>query len=189
LAAAMDQGSHSFYYAYGALNWRHLGYSGALIGAIWPLGVLAEIVLMSFSRGLFARFGATRLLLLGCAACVLRWGILAFDPPFALVVFAQFLHGATFALGHLGAMYFILTAVPHRLAATAQSLYAVCAVALGEGIATAVSGPLYAAFGGRTYLLMAAMGAVGVVFSLLLMRRWHKGQLIAGDADERPVTI
>ncbi len=109
----------------GAINWRHLGFSGTLIGLIWPLGVLAEIVLMTFSRGLFAKFGAGNLLLLGCLACVLRWSILAFDPPFALVLFAQALHGATFALGHLGAMYFIQSAVPAVWRPPPQSLYAV----------------------------------------------------------------
>ncbi len=42
------------------------------------------------------------------------------------------------------------------------------AVALIEGAATAASGPLYAAYAGRTYLLMAAMGIAGVLLSLIL---------------------
>src|SRR5262249_48249087 len=111
-----------------------LGYDGALIGIIWPLGVLAEIAFMSVSLKLFNRFGATNLLLMGAATCVLRWSIMAFDPPFAWVVFAQILHGGTYALAHLGAMYFIARAVPPRLSATAQSLYAVFVQGIGEGI-------------------------------------------------------
>jgi len=105
------------------LHWRALGYSGLLIGILWPLGVLAEIALFSQSLRVLRLIGPTRLLLYGGLGCAMRWTILAFDPPLPVVVFAQFLHGATFALAHLGAMYFILRAVPPRLAATAQSLY------------------------------------------------------------------
>ncbi len=184
LSASLDQGSHAFYYGYGGLHWTRLGYSGALIGAIWPLGVIAEAMLFSVSLTLFRRVGPTRLLYLGGAGCVLRWTVLAFDPPFALVVFAQVLHGATFALAHLGAMYFIVQAVPPRLSSTAQSLYAVGANGLAMGPATYLSGVLYPALGGRTYLLMAAMGLGAMLFAVLLGRTWHGGRITQRDTFE-----
>jgi PPP family 3-phenylpropionic acid transporter len=183
-AASFDQASHAFYYGYGGLHWRALGYSGALIGAIWPLGVIAEAMLFSVSLRLFRAIGATRLLLLGGIGCAVRWSILAFDPPLALVIFAQLLHGASYALAHLGAMYFIVKAVPPRLSATAQSLYAVMSSGVVMGLATYASGPLYERFGGRTYLLMAAMGVVTVVTSLWLARAWHGGRITQGGRDE-----
>jgi len=184
LAASLDQGSHAFYYAYGGLHWKRLGYSGGLIGAIWPLGVFAEIALMSVSLKVFRALGSTRLLLFGALGCVLRWTILAFDPPLPFVIFAQFLHGATFALAHLGAMYFILKAVPPRLAATGQSLYAVCSSGLAMGLATLASGPLYAAYGGRAYLLMSAMGAAAALFALLLGMLWNGAPITQHVSDE-----
>jgi len=184
LAASFDQGSHAFYYSYGGLHWRQLGYSGTLIGILWPLGVLAEIALMSMSLKVFRAFGATRLLMLGGLGCVLRWSILGFDPPLPFVVLAQFLHGATFAMAHLGAMYFILKAVPPRLAATAQSLYAVGSSGIIMGLATLASGPLYAAFGGRTYFLMAAMGLAAALSALMLDRAWDGGRITAHPATD-----
>ncbi len=189
IAASLDQGSHAFYYGYGGLHWRALGYSGTLIGIIWPLGVLAEIGLMSVSLRVFRVLGATRLLLLGGVACAVRWAILAFDPPLPFVIFAQLLHGATFAMAHLGAMYFILKAVPPRLAATAQSLYAVCSSGLAMGIATFASGPLYAAAGGRAYLLMSAMGAGAAVFAIWLGRAWHGARVTINVSEEAVETI
>ena len=183
-AASLDQGSHAFYYSYGGLHWHQIGYSGAMIGAIWPLGVFAEIALMSFSLVVFRALGATRLLLLGALGCVVRWTIMAFDPPLAVVVFAQVLHGATFAMAHLGAMYFILKAVPPRLAATAQSLYAVCSSGLAMGLATLACGPLYAQYGGRTYLLMAAMGVGALVFASLLGTAWHGGRITQAGGED-----
>lgn len=183
-AASFDQGSHAFYYGYGGLHWRELGYSGTLIGIIWPLGVLAEIGLMSVSLRVFRMLGATRLLMLGGIGCVVRWSILALDPPLPFVIFAQILHGATFAMAHLGAMYFILKAVPPRLAATAQSLYAVSSSGIVLGLATLASGPLYARFGGQTYFLMAAMGLLATIFALWLGRAWQGGRITKQDTGD-----
>jgi PPP family 3-phenylpropionic acid transporter len=188
-AASFDQASHAFYYGYGGLHWRALGYSGLLIGILWPLGVFAEIALFSQSLRVLRLIGPTRLLLYGGLGCAVRWTILAFDPPLPVVVFAQFLHGATFALAHLGAMYFILRAVPPRLAATAQSLYFVCSAGILMGVATFASGHIYAAHGGRAYLLMSAMGVAAMGLALLLARRWHGGRIIHGSHDDRVDTI
>ncbi len=189
IAASLDQGSHAFYYSYGGLHWRALGYSGALIGLIWPLGILAEIALMTFSLRVFRALGSVRLLLLGGLGCLLRWTILAFDPPLEFVIAAQFLHGATFALAHLGAMYFILKAVPPRLAATAQSLYAVSSSGIAMGLATLACGPLYAAYGGKTYLLMAAMGLGAAVFAFVLGKLWSGGRITQSASEEVIDTI
>jgi PPP family 3-phenylpropionic acid transporter len=184
IAAGLDQGSHAVYYNFGAPNWLRLGYPGWLIGALWPLGVVIEVTLFVFSLRVVHALGATRLLILGCASCVLRWTILAFDPPLPTVIFAQLLHGGTFALAHLGAMYFILRAVPPRLAATAQSLYAVGTNGIAMGLATIAAGPLYAAYHGRVYLMMSAMGLVALSFAFVLHRMWHGGRLTTHPEEE-----
>jgi PPP family 3-phenylpropionic acid transporter len=102
-------------------------------------------------------------------------------------VFAQFLHGASYALAHLGAMYFILKAVPPRLSATAQSLYAVFTNGIVMGLATFASGPLYAAYGGRTYLLMSAMGVVAMICAVWLGRAWAGGRITGGGGGEEVI--
>jgi len=120
---------------------------------------------------------------------VLRWTIMSFDPPLAIVVLTQFLHGGTLALGHVGAMYFILRTVPQRLAATAQSLYFVCNAGIVIGLATYASGRLYAEYGGHTYLLMSAMGVAAIGFTLALGRMWNGKRLIAETGDAQITTI
>ena len=189
LASSLLQGSHAFYYGYGGLHWGRLGYSGTLIGILWPLGVFVEIALFSQSLRVSRLIGPMRLLLLGALGCFVRWTILAFDPPLPWVVFAQLLHGATFALSHLGAMYFILRAVPPRLAATAQSFYFVCYAGLMMGVATFACGELYPVYAGRTYLLMSAMGVGAGLFTLLLMRVWQGGRVLEGGGEEHLDTI
>jgi len=188
-SASFIQATHAFYYGYGGLHWKAIGYSALLIGIIWPLGVLAEIGLFSVALRVQALFDPTRLLLIGGAVCVLRWTILAFDPPFALVVFAQFLHGGTFAIGHLGAVFFVVKAVPPRLAATAQSLFFVGGQGVMMGVMTLVSGAVYASWQGRAYLLMAALGVVAMGMALLLAKHWHGERIIHGEEDDAADTI
>lgn len=189
LAASFVQASHAFYYGYGGLHWRAIGYSELLIGIIWPLGVLAEIGLFSIALKVQARLSPALLLFLGGAICAIRWTILAFDPPLPVVIFAQFLHGGTFALAHLGAVFFVLKAVPQRLAATAQSLYFVGAQGVLMGVMTLIAGALYARWDGKTYLLSAASGAIAMGFAVLLARLWQGGRIIQDGSHAEVDTI
>jgi MFS transporter, PPP family, 3-phenylpropionic acid transporter len=188
-AASFEQSTHAFYYGYGGLHWHHLHYSEMLIGIIWPLGVLAEIALFSQATRVLKYFGPVKLLAMGGIVCVIRWTILAFDPSLPLVIFAQFLHGGTFALAHLGAVFFIMKAVPPRLAATAQSLYFMGSQGVMMGVMTLASGYAYPVLGGQSYLLMAGMGVVAIAVTMLLGRHWRGGRIIYGEHDNQAVTI
>lgn len=187
LTGSLAQGSHAFYYNFGGLHWHRLGYSGLLIGLIWPLGVFAEITILRFSDRLLKVMGPPQLLFCGAATCVLRWTVMAFDPPLAIVIATQFLHGITFAFSHLGAMYFILRAIPHRLSATAQSLYFVSYSGLVLGLATYASGEIYSSHGGRAYLLMTLMGGAAMICALILNRIWNGGRLLTDKTDAAAV--
>jgi PPP family 3-phenylpropionic acid transporter len=179
--ASLIQGSHIVYYTYAGLFWRTAGMSPTLIGFIWPLGVLAEILLFVFSAPVVRRIGAIALMAAGALACMMRWALMAFEPSLPLLLFAQFLHGLTFAVPHLGAMYFILRATPPRLSATAQSLYSV-SIGLVSSVALLPAGYFYAAWGSRIFLLMSAMAALAALLSMALAARWHGGRLTEAAA-------
>lgn len=65
LTASLVQSSHAVYYAFGTLNWQHLGYGENLIGILWAVGVIAEIILFAFSARVLKRFSAASLLIMG----------------------------------------------------------------------------------------------------------------------------
>ena len=182
-AAALIQGSHAFYYSYGGLHWSSQGLSATTIGLIWPLGVLAEIVLFVRSAPVVRRIGPVTLMSLGAVACFIRWTAMAFDPPLPILLVTQMLHGMTFAVPHLGAMYFILRATPPRLSATAQNLYSVVALGLTTSAALIPASAYYDEWGGRTYLLMSGMAVAAGLCTLLLGRNWNGGRLT-----ERPLS-
>src|SRR5262245_48141799 len=163
-AASLIQASHAVYYGFSALQWQAAGLGGGTIGALWALGVLAEIVLFAIS-GRFP-LAPTTLLLLGAAGAVIRWGAMAFDPPALLLPVLQCLHALSFGATHLGAIAFIARAVPAEIGATAQGYLSV-AGGLVMGAAMGLSGALYARWGGAAYAGMALAAALGGAFVLV----------------------
>jgi len=173
LAGASIQATHAFYYAFGTLHFQALGYGGEAIGGLWAFGVILEIMLFSQSRRVQARFRPSTLIALGGSAGIVRWAILALDPALPLLVVAQGLHALTFGATHLGAMYFLQAALPDRLAASGQSVYAACAYGIFAAAVSWGAGPLFAAFGGRGYIAMSLICACGIVAALALEARWN----------------
>ncbi|MFX5441813.1 MFS transporter, partial [Acinetobacter baumannii] len=77
------------------------GYSKSLIGALWTLGVLAEIAVFLWMPSLMRRFTLRAMLLAALAAAVLRFAMIGWlvdSLPWLLA--AQLLHGLTFGAFH-----------------------------------------------------------------------------------------
>ena len=185
LAAGAVQGAHGMFYTFGALHWRSQGISTAWVGALWAVGVLAEVLLFAYSRAVVARFGPALLIAVGSAAAIVRWGTMAFDPPMWVLFPIQVLHALTYSATHLGAIHFISRAVPEAASGTAQALYATVAAGVLMGAATLLSGSLYAAFGGTAYFAMALFAAVGLAASVVVLKSWDGGAL--WDAEVSPI--
>jgi PPP family 3-phenylpropionic acid transporter len=166
-AASLIQASHAVYYGFSALAWRAAGLDGAVIGALWALAVVAEIVLFAVSGRL--PLAPTTLLIAGAAGAVVRWGAMAFDPPPALLPVLQCLHALSFGATHLGALGCVARAAPAELGTTAQGHLAV-ALGLVMAAAMGVSGALYARSEGLAYAAMALTAAIGGVFALVAHR-------------------
>jgi PPP family 3-phenylpropionic acid transporter len=168
LVSALIQGSHAFYYAFGTLHWQAAGLGAGLIGAIWATGVVVEIALFLWGRGIATRLGPLGLSLAAAGAGILRWGATALTTDPILLFPMQVLHGATFGAQHLATMMVLGRVVPAAQAGTAQALHASLGSGLAMGVLTLLCGPLYAAFGGGGFWAMAALcaAAVPAVFAL-----------------------
>ena len=166
-AASLIQASHAIYYGFSTLDWAAAGLDGSAIGALWALGVVAEIVLFAMSGRL--PVAPTTLILFGAAGAAVRWGAMAFDPPAVLLAPLQCLHGLSFGATHLGALGFIARTAPAEASATAQGYLAV-ALGLAMAAAMGVSGVLYARWGSFAYVTMALLAAAGGMFALAARR-------------------
>jgi MFS transporter, PPP family, 3-phenylpropionic acid transporter len=169
-AASLTQASHAMYYGFSVLDWRAGGLDGKVVGALWAVGVLSEIVLFSISGRLPAAIGPTVLLRLGAIGAVFRWSIMAFDPPAAMLPLLQCLHALSFGATHLGTLGFIVQTTPAGLAARAQGYLAV-ALGLGMAGAMSLSGLLYGRYGAAGYAAMALLAAAGAVCALAAHQR------------------
>jgi MFS transporter, PPP family, 3-phenylpropionic acid transporter len=154
------------------LDWSRKGFDGTTIGALWALGVVAEVVLFWFSGRLPATFGPMTMIGIGAASAVLRWTVMAFDPPALLLPALQVLHGLSFGATHLGTMQYLARVAPEGGRATAQGDVATV-MGLGGAGALWVSGLLYGGYGSLAYAAMAMAALAGglvIVFAARLNR-------------------
>ena len=161
-AASLIQASHAVYYGFATIDWKTAGFDGTAIGALWALGVLAEIALFAVSARLPAAISPALLVLCGSAGACVRWSAMAVAPPAGLLPVLQCLHALSFGATHLGAVSFVARAAPAGLAATAQGTLAV-ALGLTMALAMALSGVLYERYGGLAYGAMAIAAAAGAI--------------------------
>ena len=175
LAASLIQASHALYYSFGTLHWRAEGIPDGAIGALWSIGVIAEVALFAASARVIASVGTARLLMLAGLAAALRWSVMALDPPLVLLGPLQTLHAMSFGAAHVAAIHFLTHAVPEDRAATAQGLYAAAVAGIALGTATLASGPLYASFAGAAYGAMALLALAGAAGAYRLTQLWHEG--------------
>jgi len=183
LAACMcAQSAHAVYYAYGTLHFTALGIEKDIIGLLWGLGVLAEVILFALSQPLVRRVHPLSLMAAGIALGALRWTGMAFADTLLISVLLQILHAGSFGLLHLGTMQFLVRAVPPQLSATGQALFSVACYGIGMGLVTLGAGALYDAIGGHAYLAMTLLSLAGLIFVSMLARRWDGGP-VASLAD------
>ena len=174
-AASLIQSSHAVFYGFSTLAWTAAGLDPGIVGGLWAVGVVAEIIVFAISARFPPGFGPTVLLGIGAAGAVIRWTVMALDPPALLLPVVQCLHGVTFGFTLLGSMMFLARNAPSGRGATAQG-YFVLTIGLTLAAATALAGWLYEAIGTRAYGFMAISAAVGGLLVVAAHRAMRKGQ-------------
>jgi len=171
-AGGLAVASHAAYYAFSALAWQAMGHDAVTIGALWAVGVVAEIALFFRLATPAGARQAAFLIAAGSAGAVVRWAAMAASPPLPVLVALQCLHAASFAMVHMGAMAWIRATVAVEVRSSAQTIYAAAAGGAFMFAATLVAGRLYAsAHPAAMYLAMAAIAGVSLAFAAVLSRR------------------
>lgn len=162
--------AHGAFYVFFSIYLSDHGYGKALVGGLWSLGVLAEIVVFFYMSKLTKRFGLRAILLASFAAAVLRflltgWGV----GLLSVIVFAQLLHGLTFGAYHAASIVAVNRWFPGRCQARGQALYSSLSFGAGGLIGGLISGWMWDGPGpALTYTLSAGFALLG----LLLVMRW-----------------
>jgi PPP family 3-phenylpropionic acid transporter len=159
-ATSLIQASHAVLYGFASLQWAAKGLDGPVIGALWGIGVLSEIGLFAASGRIMTRLRPIDLIGIGAIGAILRWTVMAFDPPTLLLPWLQCLHGLSFGATHLGAVYFLAGFAAERQGATAQGDYSTL-VSVVFAAEMGLAGVLVGSFGTYAYLAMAASALGG----------------------------
>jgi len=184
--AGLAQASHAPYYTFSTLFWRSAGLSETLIGILWAFGVVVEVGLFALGARVVARLGPVGLLASAGLGGVIRWTVLAFTTHPGALFAVQGLHALTFAAAHLGAMHFMVRAVPLGHAVRAQGLYSALALGAFFGLAMLASGWLYERVEGMAFLLATGLSLISLGLAIALSRRWDGAPLWSDDPGAGP---
>jgi PPP family 3-phenylpropionic acid transporter len=155
--------AHGALYAFYSIHLSHAGYSKIAIGALWTLGVLAEIVVFVAWPRLLRRFSLRALLLGSFLAAGLRFVVIGWAVDWVvLLAAAQLLHAATFGVYHAASVAMIHRDFAGAHQARGQALYSSVSYGLGGAAGTLLAGWSWAALGpGWTFTISSLAGLIG----------------------------
>lgn len=169
--------AHSSLYVFYSLYLAQLGYSKTVIGLMWSLGVVVEIVFFFYQAPFFHRFGVQKLMLASLLAAVVRFLMIGFgaESLFWLLV-AQVLHAATFGVHHSASVVTLQRWFAGPLQARGQALFISISYGLGGTAGGLVLSVVWDAFGARAVYSLAAIFALAGAAAVTLSYRWQLPQ-------------
>ena len=164
LVTSLLHGSHAAYYGFSVLYWQGEGVDASVIGYLWGLGVIAEIVLFNFSWWLLQRFTVKALFVVAALGVITRWSIMGSTVQLEFLVLAQLLHAVTFAVCHVAVTQYIQDK-PRQMAVPLQALYNAVPASAAIALVTPITGFYFDEWQGVVFFGMAAMGVLAMVIS------------------------
>jgi len=137
--------SHMGIYIFFSLYLDALGYSKTMIGLLWAVSVVVEIVWFFTQSRWLPAFSLSGWLVVCAAAAVLRMGLTAaWAELWPVLLLAQALHGLTFAAHHTACIALLSHHFPGLQRGRGQALYAVLGYGL-PGVLTGLGGGVLSA--------------------------------------------
>jgi len=172
-ASMLLQVAQAPYYVFYSIYLEHYHYSASLIGGLWALGVLAEIVLFIYMSRILKRFPLRNILLFSIFLSIVRWLIIAYGADYlALLVFAQLLHAATFGGVHVAAIHLVHLYFGQQHQGKGQALYGSVSFGLGAMLGSLYSGYYWQSSGATfVYSLAAICCCIALVIAYIWVGR------------------
>ncbi len=162
--------AHGPLYTFYSIYLAGQGYGTSTIGALWSLGVLAEIVVFLAMPRLVRRWAFSGILAASHVCAVARFLLIGWAvESFALMVVAQLLHAASFGSHHAAAVGLINTWFRGGRQVGGQALYLSLSFGAGGMVGGLGSGLIWDAAGPAITFTLAAVCA----FAGLLLILWQ----------------
>ena len=186
------QASHGPFYAFYSIYLQDHGYSGALIGGLWALGVVAEILVFLRIHRWLPRHGPRRLMVAALLLACLRWVTVGALPEHVWAqAAAQLLHAATFGVYHAVAISLVSRYFVGTHQGRGQALYSSLTFGAGVAVGSLASGYLWDAVGAEaTWYVAALVAACAIPAAMARVPGGHAApagvDATAGCTDGRP---
>jgi MFS transporter, PPP family, 3-phenylpropionic acid transporter len=164
--------SHGPYYTFYTIYLEQHGYNRTIIGQLWALGVIAEIIIFLLMHRWLPRYGIRIVLIISLLLSTLRWLLIGFFPDsLSLLLFAQLLHAASFGSFHAAAITWVHHYFTGKNQARGQALYSSIGFGAGGVLGSLLSGYFWVSPGPTMTFLMAATATSLAAF---IAFRWLK---------------
>lgn len=167
--------AHASLYVYYSLYLSQIGYSKTVIGLMWSLGVVAEILFFYFQAPLFRRFGIPTLMLTSLLIGVVRFLMIGFGAEsLVMLLIAQILHAATFGVHHSASVATLQRWFAGPLQARGQALFISVSYGLGGSLGGLLLSACWDTFGARLVYMIAALFCFAGWIAAALSYRWQE---------------
>jgi PPP family 3-phenylpropionic acid transporter len=155
--------AHGPFYFFYSIHLVDAGYGKTLVGALWSLGVVAEIVVFVYMPRLQQVFPLRAILLASLAIAVVRFLLIGWAvDSLALLVAAQLMHAATFGAFHAGGVAMLNRWFAPQHQARVQALYGSISFGAGGLFGGLIAGQTWDGLGpALTFSLGAGFAAIG----------------------------
>src|SRR5690606_1733802 len=120
LAFALVNSSNSVIGSFGALLWHENGIPSYYLGPLLGFAAVGEAILMFAWPRFGGRVTARNMILAAAIAGLVRFTVMAFNPPVEVLFLTQSLHAFSFGMGYFGVVHFIANWTNEANAAEAQ---------------------------------------------------------------------
>jgi PPP family 3-phenylpropionic acid transporter len=151
------QASHAPYYTFYTIYLQEQGYSSHLIGVLWAVGVLAEVIIFLIMHRLLPAFGARKLLIVTLLLTTLRWLFIGFFVNDLLMLFiAQLIHAFSFGVFHSVGISLVHEYFTGSHQGRGQALYSSTSYGAGVAAGSLVSGLVWDQWGASVLFVFAS---------------------------------
>lgn len=174
-STALMVAAHTSLYTFYSLYLERSGYSKTVIGAMWSLGVLAEVLLFYFQAPLFRRWGAMRMMYLALGVAAARFLMIGFGSHILwLLIAAQLMHALTFALHHSSSVMALQRWFSGPLQARGQALYMSISYGIGGSLGGLFLAQWWERAGAESVYYVASALVLLSALAALLSFRWQQ---------------
>lgn len=163
--------SHGPYYTFYTIYLQEHAYDSHVIGVLWAVGVLAEVIIFLLVPRLLPVFGARKLLIVTLLITTMRWLIIGyFVSDLSMLFLAQLFHAFSFGVFHAVGISLVHQYFTGSHQGRGQALYSSISYGAGVAAGSLVSGLVWDRWGAGVLFVLAScctMIALAIVWKFI----------------------